>query len=94
MITPVVVVVEYLAYGKTVSREKLLAIVLLMFGITIATATDSQVSGNLMGIAVACIAVLSSALYQVGCAMVGATCCSFDKRLQHIFCSTIAVGLS
>eukprot|EP00775_Hariotina_reticulata_P004049 gene4049-4296_t len=65
MITPVVVVVEYLAYGKTVSRQKLLAIVLLMFGITIATATDSQVSSNLVGIAVACMAVLSSALYQV-----------------------------
>jgi hypothetical protein len=43
LITPVVVLVEYVAYGKTVSRQKLAAIALLMLGITIATVSDSQV---------------------------------------------------
>lgn len=65
MITPVVVLIEYVAYGKTVSREKMFAIALLMFGITIATVSDSQVSSNPLGLAVAAAAVLSSALYQV-----------------------------
>eukprot|EP00879_Flechtneria_rotunda_P023139 GHRR01024464.1.p1 GENE.GHRR01024464.1~~GHRR01024464.1.p1 ORF type:complete len:357 (+),score=120.74 GHRR01024464.1:99-1073(+) len=65
LITPVVVVVEYLAYNKTVSHQKLLAITLLMFGITVATVSDKQVSSNPLGILVAGAAVLSSALYQV-----------------------------
>lgn len=65
LITPVVVLIEYVAYGKTVSRQKMLAIVVLMFGITIATVSDSQVSSNPLGILVAIVAVLSSALYQV-----------------------------
>lgn len=65
MITPVVVVIEYFAYGKTVSREKGFAIGLLMFGITVATVSDSQVSSNPLGLVVAAAAVLSSALYQV-----------------------------
>lgn len=65
MITPVVVIVEYFAYGKTVSRQKLMAIALLMFGITVATVSDTQVSSNPMGIVVATAAVLASSLYQV-----------------------------
>eukprot|EP00878_Enallax_costatus_P004629 GHUV01004874.1.p1 GENE.GHUV01004874.1~~GHUV01004874.1.p1 ORF type:complete len:387 (+),score=80.11 GHUV01004874.1:241-1401(+) len=65
LITPVVVVIEYFAYGKTVSRQKLMAIALLMFGITVATASDTQVSSNPMGLLVATAAVLASALYQV-----------------------------
>jgi solute carrier family 35 protein E3 len=65
MITPVVVVIEYFAYGKTVSRQKGFAIGLLMFGITVATVSDSQVSSNPLGLVVAAAAVLSSALYQV-----------------------------
>lgn len=65
MITPVVVLVEYVAYGKTVSRQKMFAIALLMFGITVATVSDSQVSSNPLGLLVAAAAVLSSALYQV-----------------------------
>jgi solute carrier family 35 protein E3 len=65
MITPVVVVIEYFAYGKTVSREKGFAIALLMFGITVATVSDSQVASNPLGLVVAAAAVLSSALYQV-----------------------------
>uniref|UniRef100_A0A383W0N7 Sugar phosphate transporter domain-containing protein n=1 Tax=Tetradesmus obliquus TaxID=3088 RepID=A0A383W0N7_TETOB len=65
MITPVVVLVEYFAYHKTVSRQKLCAIALLMFGISIATVSDKQVSSNPLGILVAGLAVLSSSLYQV-----------------------------
>lgn len=65
MITPVVVVIEYFAYGKTVGREKMFAIGLLMFGITVATVTDRQVSSNPLGLLVAAAAVLSSSLYQV-----------------------------
>lgn len=65
MITPVVVVIEYFAYGKTVSKQKLCAIALLMFGITIATVSDSQVASNPLGLFVAGAAVLSSSLYQV-----------------------------
>jgi drug/metabolite transporter (DMT)-like permease len=57
--------VEYFAYHKTVSRQKLCAIALLMFGITIATVSDKQVSSNPLGILVAGLAVLSSSLYQV-----------------------------
>jgi drug/metabolite transporter (DMT)-like permease len=59
--------VEYFAYNKTVSRSKLCAIALLMFGITIATVSDKQVSSNPLGILVAGLAVLSSSLYQVCC---------------------------
>lgn len=58
-------VIEYFAYGKTVSRQKGFAIALLMFGITVATVSDSQVSSNPLGLLVAAAAVLSSALYQV-----------------------------
>lgn len=65
MITPVVVVIEYFAYGKTVSKQKAFAICLLMFGITVATVSDSQVASNPFGLVVAAAAVLSSALYQV-----------------------------
>lgn len=65
LITPVVVVIEYFAYGKTVSQQKLMAIAVLMFGITVATVSDTQVSSNPMGIIVATAAVLASALYQV-----------------------------
>jgi drug/metabolite transporter (DMT)-like permease len=62
--------VEYFAYHKTVSRSKLCAIALLMFGITIATVSDKQVSSNPLGILVAGLAVLSSSLYQVRCSKV------------------------
>lgn len=65
MIAPVVVAVEYVAYRKTVSRRKLCAIGLLLCGIAVATLSDAQVSGNPLGIAIAAVAVLSSALYQV-----------------------------
>lgn len=57
--------VEYFAYHKTVSKQKLCAIALLMFGISIATVSDKQVSSNPLGILVAGLAVLSSSLYQV-----------------------------
>jgi drug/metabolite transporter (DMT)-like permease len=59
--------VEYFAYHKTVSWSKLCAIALLMFGITVATVSDKQVSSNPLGILVAGLAVLSSSLYQVRC---------------------------
>lgn len=64
-ITPAVVVIEYLAYGKLVSRQKSMAVTLLMVGIAVATVSDKQVASNPMGMLVAVVAVLSSALCQV-----------------------------
>lgn len=59
------VVIEFVAYGKLVSRHKLMAVSLLMFGIAVATISDKQVASNPVGILMAVLAVLSSALCQV-----------------------------
>jgi solute carrier family 35 protein E3 len=64
LITPCVVVIERLAYGKVLSRQQGWAVALLMLGIAVATVTDTQVTSNPLGILVAAAAVLSSALYQ------------------------------
>jgi drug/metabolite transporter (DMT)-like permease len=74
LLLPLLLQVEYFAYHKTVSRQKLCAIALLMFGITIATVSDKQVSSNPLGILVAGLAVLSSSLYQV-CVSAERCCC-------------------
>jgi solute carrier family 35 protein E3 len=64
-ITPVVVAIEWLAYGKTVSARVLGSIAVLLVGITLCSVTDSQVSSNLQGILAAIAAVLVASLYQV-----------------------------
>lgn len=45
-ITPVVVIIEYFAYKKTVSYRVIAAIALLMVGITLCSVTDAQVGGG------------------------------------------------
>ena len=64
-ITPVVVAIEWLAYGKTASPRVLASIAVLLVGITLCTVNDSQVSSNLPGILAAVAAVLVASLYQV-----------------------------
>eukprot|EP00775_Hariotina_reticulata_P002751 gene2751-3046_t len=64
-ITPVVVLVEYLAYQKAVSQQRVLAITVLMVGVTVATVTDTQVASKPMGIIVAVLSIASSVLYSV-----------------------------
>jgi solute carrier family 35 protein E3 len=64
-ITPAVVVIEFLVYGKVISRRKMMAVLLLMVGIAVATVSDKQVASNPLGMLVAVLAVLSSALCQV-----------------------------
>jgi solute carrier family 35 protein E3 len=65
LITPCVVLIEWLAYGKVLTRQQAMAIAVLMLGITIATMADSQVTGNPLGMMLAAAAVISSAFYQV-----------------------------
>jgi hypothetical protein len=64
-ITPVVVVIEYFAYGKTVSKRVLASIAVLLVGITLCTVTDAEVKSNVKGIAAAAASVLVASLYQV-----------------------------
>ncbi|KAI8472640.1 MAG: triose-phosphate transporter family-domain-containing protein [Monoraphidium minutum] len=65
LITPVVVLIEWTVYNKTVSPRVIMSILLLMVGITLCTVTDSQVSSNLPGMMAAAMAVLVASLYQV-----------------------------
>lgn len=64
-ITPVVVLVENLAYQKVISQQRVLAITVLMGGVAIATVTDTQVASNPLGILVAGLSIGSSVLYSV-----------------------------
>jgi drug/metabolite transporter (DMT)-like permease len=60
----VVVVIEYLVYGKTVSKRILASIAILLVGITLCTVTDAEVKSNVQGIMAAGAAVLVASLYQ------------------------------
>jgi solute carrier family 35 protein E3 len=64
-ITPVLVAIERVVYGKRASARVLGSIAVLLVGITLCSVTDSQVSSNLQGILAAVAAVLVTALYQV-----------------------------
>jgi len=64
-ITPVLVAIEWFAYGKAASARVLSSIAVLLVGITLCTVTDTQVSSNPVGVVVAGAAVLVTSLYQV-----------------------------
>ncbi|KAI8472997.1 MAG: triose-phosphate transporter family-domain-containing protein [Monoraphidium minutum] len=64
-VTPALVAIEWLFYGKAASPRVLAAVAVLIAGIALCTATDEQVSSNPAGIAVAAAAVAVAALYQV-----------------------------
>ena len=64
-ITPVLVAIEWLAYGKRASPRVLASIAVLLVGIALVTLTDAQVSSNPLGVLAAAAAVLVTALYQV-----------------------------
>lgn len=59
------VLIERLAYKRSLSPQQTMAVVLLMVGISVATVTDKQVASNPIGAVVAAAAVLSSSFYQV-----------------------------
>ncbi len=65
-ITPVVVAIEFVAYGKRPSGRVMASIVVLLLGIAMATITDSQVASNPLGMMVAAANIFVTALYQVG----------------------------
>lgn len=64
-ITPVVVLIEWVAYKKTITPRVTAAIALLMVGILLCSVNDAQVSSNLPGMLAAVAAVLVASLYQV-----------------------------
>lgn len=64
-ITPVIVVIEWVFYARPASRRVLASVCVLLTGIFLATVTDSQVSGQPLGVAVAAANCVITGLYQV-----------------------------
>jgi solute carrier family 35 protein E3 len=65
MVTPTVVGIEIILYRKRISTSRVISVLVLLLGIMICTVYDKQVSSNPLGIAMASVAVFSSAIYQV-----------------------------
>lgn len=64
-IAPMVIFIEAIWYCKRPSRRTLTSVAVLLAGITTATVTDKQVSSNPLGVMVAMVATVLSALYQI-----------------------------
>ena len=63
--TPVVIVIEYVCYRKTITRHIAMATGLLLVGVTMCTAAENSVQINTAGVVVALASVTVSGLYQV-----------------------------
>lgn len=62
-VIPVVLLIEFFQFGKTVSQNILLALLLLLAGVGIATVTDVEL--NRVGLVYAVLAVLCTAQFQI-----------------------------
>ena len=64
-IMPTLIAVEVIFYGKRPSRTTMLAVVLVCFGVSLATVTGQGLDTSLSGLLVGLSAVLVTAVYQV-----------------------------
>lgn len=64
-VAPAVLFIEYIFYGKHVSVRTVGAIVMVCFGVGLATVTDPQISSNVVGLLIGLGSVLATAMYQI-----------------------------
>ena len=65
MVTPVAAYVDFVLHGARLTRMEMLAVLLLISGVALASVTDYRLGSSLVGLLVSAISVFFTSIYQV-----------------------------
>jgi solute carrier family 35 protein E3 len=93
-IMPVLILIELVLYGKRPGQKVLMAVVLVLMGVTLATVTDTDMGSNTTGMIIGGAAVLVTALYQCWAGSKQKELQAGSMQLLHQYCPMAALMLA